>query len=127
MMFGLHVVLVTGGRDYAEPKKVYGYMDAVSFLLGGSIVLVHGGATGLDSLAEAWAKSREQIHICVPAEWSKYGKRAGMRRNSEMGVLATASIAVAFRGGRGTLGMISVIRNLEPKPELILPDGEFWK
>lgn len=124
----VYCVLVTGGRDYANPAKVFSWLDTVAFLYGPDIMLFHGGARGLDSIAEAWAKQREQIHVCMPAQWLKYDKKAGMKRNAEMGALSGAHVVVAFAGGRGTLGMLGIAQNtMDPKPHIILPDGEFWK
>lgn len=123
----LYRVLVTGGRDYGDPAKVYSWLDSVSLLYGRDIVLIHGGARGLDTIADSWAKARQQIHVCLPAQWDKYGKKAGMKRNAEMAALSGAHVVVAFRGGRGTMGMLSLVSSMDPQPVLILPDGEFWK
>lgn len=122
-------VLVTGGRDYGDGFKVYQTLDAVAFLCGGDIMLMHGGTTGADSFADAWAKKREQISVRVPAQWSKYGNKAGTKRNAEMAAISQAHYVIAFRGGRGTLNMLSLARDImeNPKPQIILPDGEFWK
>lgn len=123
----VYCVLVTGGRDYADSVKVYSYLDTILFMCGGDIMLIHGGARGLDTIADEWAKAREQISVRIPAQWSKYGRSAGMKRNAEMAALSQARIVAGFRGGRGTLGMLSLVPQMDPKPILILPDGEFWK
>lgn len=71
-------------------------------------VVVSGGAAGPDRTAIEWANSRGvpcEIHY---AEWSKYGKRAGMVRNKKM--LETADAVIAFWDGesRGTKNMIEI-------------------
>lgn len=124
----LYVVLVTGGRDYVDRFKVYSTLDALTLLCGGDIMLVHGGARGADTFAAEWAYDREQISVRIPAQWSKDPKKAGIKRNAEMAALSQANYVVVFRGGRGTMNMKSLAENvMEPKPEIILPDGEFWK
>ena len=40
----LYCVLVTGGREYYDRTQVYSYLDAVTFMCGGDIMLIHGGA-----------------------------------------------------------------------------------
>lgn len=123
----VYCVLVTGGRDYADGFKVFQCLDALAFLCGGDIMLMHGGARGADSLAEAWAIEREQISVRVPAQWSKFGNRAGPKRNALMAAISQAHYVVAFAGGRGTRNMLSLAEVMEPKPQILLPDGEFWK
>lgn len=110
------VILVCGGRDYDDA-------DAVNFLLDGEharhpIALVFtGAATGADWWAESWARAREISYRGVPAQWKKYGRSAGPRRNE---VLRTALLhyqaqgytvaCVAFPGGRGTAHMVGLCR-----------------
>lgn len=91
-------------------------------------MLIHGGARGIDTMCEDWAREREQICVRIPAQWSKYGTRAGMKRNAEMAAFSQANVVVVFEGGRGTLNMLRIARNMDdPKPIILLPDGEFWK
>lgn len=123
-------ILVCGGRDYADPGKVYRFMDGICDLYGGDIVLITGAARGADLIAEDWAKSRQQVYVGFPAQWDRdpTRKKAGMERNAEMAAISQAAAVVVFRGGRGTLGMLSLARNMEdPVPFIFLPDGEFWK
>ena len=48
------------------------------------IHIVSGGARGADSLAEQYARERGyQMHV-FPADWNKFGKSAGYRRNEQM-------------------------------------------
>jgi hypothetical protein len=63
----------------------------------GDLVIVTGDAQGADALAVAWAKERKQrvdIHF---ANWSRYGKRAGPMRNSEL--VAACDVLIAYWGG----------------------------
>lgn len=123
----LYCVLVTGGRDYPDRARVFQYLDAVSLLCGGDVMLIHGGARGADTFAEEWAREREQISVRIPAQWDKYQKAAGFKRNAEMAAMSNANYVVVFRGGRGTMNMLGLARNMEPRPEIILADGEFWR
>lgn len=75
--------LVAGSRtitDYNYIKEILDY-----FLQNKSeITIVSGGARGVDSLAERYAKERNYGLKIFPANWDKYGKQAGYIRNDEM-------------------------------------------
>ena len=99
-----HIVLVCGGRDYTDRDFLRVALDTLSERKG-NVTILHGGChTGADSLAEEWAASRERPSIIVRAEWSKYGKSAGPRRNAIMLHYIPDGV-VAFPGGSGTLDM----------------------
>ena len=97
-------ILVTGSRKWADQTTVW---DALSIVTGNafragchSIVVVHGCARGADMFAEEWVSmhSREDWPVRAdrhPANWQRYGKAAGMRRNREM-VQAGADVCLAF-------------------------------
>ena len=48
------------------------------------IEIVSGGASGTDAMAERYAHDHGYSLQIFPAEWSRYGKRAGYVRNREM-------------------------------------------
>lgn len=85
--------IVTGARDYVD----VGYVrDVLSTLPHGSII-VHGGCTGCDAIAEVIAHTIGCITEVHPADWSTFGKFAGPKRNQEMVDLG-ADIVHAFPG-----------------------------
>lgn len=67
--------------------------------------VVHGGARGIDSGANLFAKGVWPIKI-FPADWDKFGKRAGPLRNRQMAEYADALIAIWDGESRGTKNMI---------------------
>lgn len=46
--------------------------------------IVSGGARGADSLGERFAEEFNKELIVFPAEWKKYGKSAGFKRNVDI-------------------------------------------
>lgn len=48
-------------------------------------VLIHGACpTGADALADEYARATGMHIIRRPADWDRYGKRAGFLRNAEL-------------------------------------------
>jgi hypothetical protein len=88
--------------------------------------VVCGGARGVDMLGCEWAQERGIPVAWYPAEWDRYGKSAGYRRNVQMGDYADALIAVQLNGSNGTQHMIDIaterglkvfVRRVNPTPE----------
>ena len=104
-------VLVCGGRDYPA-EAVWQYLEhCAPAELGARItVLLHGGATGADQAAAEWAKrsAAEGVKaVAYPANWRRFGKRAGPLRNQRMLDEGRPEAVIAFAGGRGTADMVS--------------------
>jgi hypothetical protein len=74
-------------------------------------VVISGTARGADKLGELWA---EHFGIPVerfPADWDKFGKSAGYKRNAEMADNAEALIALWDGKSRGTKHMIDIAKS----------------
>lgn len=102
-------ILITGSRDWTNYQAVY---DAVAYVSDYAIqkegvspedvILVSGTAKGADRMSE---EAAEALGITIerhPADWDRYGKRAGFVRNAEM-VNAGADVCLAFirNGSKG--------------------------
>lgn len=95
-------VVIAGSRDlYPTIEEVEGAVKASGF---GVTEVVHGDYRGVDTAAKAWGLSKGLKVTPFPAEWKKYGGRAGPIRNGKMAVYGNALIA--FPGGNGTDDMI---------------------
>lgn len=68
--------------------------------------VIHGAAPGADFLAGWWAMTNNIPVRAFPADWRKYGKRAGFRRNQQMLDEGKPDIVFAFPGGNGTKDMV---------------------
>ena len=101
-------ILVCGGRDYADQDTVFATLDNVVEIFGEITGVIHGAAKGADSLAGKWANDRNIAELKYPADWAKYGKRAGYLRNQEMLDKGKPDFVVAFPGGRGTAMMVDI-------------------
>lgn len=111
-------VCVCGGRDYADRNAVFAALNDIypREVALAPLVIVEGGARGADHFAKEWAilgsalKGTDQIvHEPHPAQWTKYRRAAGPRRNQEM-VDSGLDLLLAFPGGTGTRDMIRKCR-----------------
>ena len=102
-------ILVCGGRHYNNRKKVFNILDHVhSTRVISSIV--HGDATGADTLAKEWAIARGVEQLPYPARW-EYGTHMGPIRNTIMIVEnQDIEMVIAFPGDVGTADMIKKAR-----------------
>lgn len=97
-------VIVCGGRDYNDTKAIFTALDKLHAQTPIEAV-IHGNASGADRIGGAWDENRGVGNWPVPAQWAKFGKSAGPRRNQNMLGMG-ADAVVAFPGGRGTADMI---------------------
>lgn len=73
--------------------------------------VVCGMAPGADLLGKLWAEKHGIPVKCFPADWSRYGKRAGPIRNVQMAEYADALIAIWDGKSNGTAHMIREARS----------------
>lgn len=109
------VILVCGGREYADYEHVCEVLDEV---VGWSqddanrVKVVNGGARGADQLTSKWARERgygaRLVEVPVtPDDWAQYGKAAGPLRNQKMLDVHKPDQGVVFPGGNGTSDMLT--------------------
>lgn len=114
-------VLVCGGRDFTDRDAVYRYLDRLNEEAGIGMI-IHGDASGADTLAKDWGEDRG-VHVePEPAEWgdiehpeavvryrkdgTPYDVTAGHRRNQLMLDKWQPDLVVAFPGKKGTASMV---------------------
>jgi hypothetical protein len=99
------VAIVCGGRYYSDVDFFYQQMDYLHTVLKFALI-VEGGQTGADALAKQWAIERNVPFEEVAADWKRYGRAAGPKRNGQMIKRFHPDCVVAFPGDRGTRNMI---------------------
>lgn len=114
-------LIVAGGRNFIDTQvMITVLMDLVEKgKIDPNPELVCGMARGADILAfRLWKQENMQIHV-FPAEWDKYGKSAGFRRNKEMGEFADAAVCFWDGNSKGTKHMIDIMNRLN-KPVYVV-------
>jgi hypothetical protein len=102
-------VIIAGGRDFQDLDKLVEVCDRV-FKDYQQVEIVSGVANGADKLGELYANERGHLIKQFPADWEKYGKSAGYRRNAEMAKYAGALIAFWDGTSKGTSHMINLAK-----------------
>lgn len=99
-------LLVTSGRIFSDRDFLFATLDRLHaehhFTL-----LIHGDARGADRLAGEWAQERGVLILACPADWKRYGRGAGPKRNRQM-LDQKPDLVVAFPGESGTRHMVII-------------------
>lgn len=107
-----NLVIVTGGRDYADYGKVRDELKGVN-----PSFVIEGGAKGADSLARRACDELMIPHVTVWALWGSDGtwnRKAGYDRNLLMAKMMSRlggnnpQRVLAFPGGKGTQMMVDI-------------------
>jgi hypothetical protein len=114
-------ILVCGGR-HVDHKHPYAYQN-VSQIISNHIInwtepddegnqlpiahIIHGGAIGVDTLADKYAIDNWLTVDVYKADWEQYGKAAGPIRNQRMLDEGQPDMIIAINPGRGTRDMIA--------------------
>lgn len=101
-------VVIAGCRDYTDYKEAKPYIDFCisNIRKGNEIVIVSGGASGADAIGERYAKENGFKVERYPADWNRYGRSAGPRRNQKMAEVCDYVICFWDGESRGTKSMI---------------------
>lgn len=103
-------VLVCGGRDFSDTALVESTLDRLHEEVPIKAI-IHGGASGADTIARLWAQSKGIWQRAWIPNWGRDRGAAGPIRNRLMLQEGKPDLVVAFPGGRGTADMIRQARN----------------
>lgn len=95
-------VVITGSRGWTDKQAIFRRLVE----LPDSTTVIAGGARGADTIAAEACETYNHLTLQVfPADWEKYGKRAGFIRNAQM-LDEQPDLVLAFWDGesKGTLG-----------------------
>lgn len=105
-------VVIAGCRDYNNYDEAKAYIDfcLCNIRKEHNIVILSGCARGADALGERYAKENGFPVEKHPADWKRYGKSAGPKRNREMAELSDYVICFWDKKSKGTKSMIEYAR-----------------
>ena len=118
-------VIIAGSREFNDYEFL---KEKCLFFLSSKlkdpkykVIIVSGNARGADSLGERFAKEQNLPLELFPANWDKYGKSAGYRRNKDMALVSNALIAFKLETAenKGTNNMIEIAQKEHLKVRVI--------
>ena len=107
-------VVIVGSRDFENYKFFSSKVNkCLSDIRNGyELIILPRHCSGVDIMAEQYAEDNGFALEIFHAEWSKYGKAAGPKRNKQM--IEVADFAIAFpSGGNGTKSLIELAKKRE--------------
>ncbi len=103
-------VIIAGSRTFdSRQADVLATIKELALTLSQPVTeVISGGAAGVDSLGEFWARWSHESPIPVrrfPADWEKFGRAAGAIRNKQMAENADALLLIWDGESRGSADM----------------------
>ena len=107
-------IVIVGSRSFSN----YSFMKkCILNIIDVNIIdyIISGGAKGADSLAEVFAKDYNIRTMIFKPNWKKYGRAAGVIRNTD--IINNADIVIAFPIGdsKGTYNSINKAKKADKK------------
>mgnify|MGYP000767372591 FL=1 len=80
-------VIIAGSREFTDQtklNKVCRWIFKTARIPVSGTTIISGTCRGTDKMGEEYAREEGMAVARFPADWSRYGKMAGPRRNGEM-------------------------------------------
>lgn len=108
-------IVIAGCRNYSNYNLAKEFIETcISDMPPQTkIIIISGGCKGADTLGERFAKENGYEIEKYPAQWNKYGRAAGPKRNRIMA--EKCDLVICFWDGKskGTKSMIDCARELD--------------
>ncbi|MBR4100013.1 MAG: DUF2493 domain-containing protein [Clostridia bacterium] len=107
-------IVVAGGRDYENYEEAKRYIDFCIENIKNkhTLIFISGGCKGADMIGERYAKENGFEIERYLADWKRYGKSAGPKRNKQMAQIADFIICFWDGKSKGTKSMIEYAKTL---------------
>lgn len=114
-------IIIAGGRDFNDydflKKEASIFISEIDN--GDHIEIVSGGAKGVDLLGEKFAEEKNLELIVFAADWKKFGRAAGPKRNAQMAKYATHLLSFWNGESKGTKSMLTLAKKENLKVKII--------
>ena len=113
---GLMKLIIAGSRTFTDYQRLCQVLAPDRHRIA---QVITGGARGADQLGYRWAWKHAIRHQLFRAEWERFGKSAGMRRNHQMAQAGDVLVACWDGQSPGTAHMIQCMEQLG-KPVVVV-------
>ena len=111
-------LIIAGGREFNNYELLE--REVLDFIKDEKdITIISGLARGADTLGCKFADSYNLPMVGFAADWKKFGRGAGLKRNKLMAKNADALIAFWDGSSRGTMSMIDYAHELNLKIKVV--------
>ncbi len=103
-------IIIAGSREFNDYPLLKNTMDKliINKRQTHKIIIISGTCYGADKLGEKYGILSGFLIERYPANWEKYGKEAGFKRNTKMAMVANALVAFWNKQSNGTRHMINI-------------------
>ena len=107
-------IVIAGSRDYNDYSEAKQYIDMCISQIKNeyTLIFLSGGCRGADMLGERYAEEKGYPIEKYPAQWHKYGKAAGPKRNRKMAQICDYVICFWDGKSKGTKSMIEFAKRM---------------
>ena len=109
-------LIIAGSRTF----KNYEFLKENLKEIKGISEIISGGAIGADRLGEKWAKENNISLRIFNADWSSFGRKAGVIRNNSMALYCDEAIIFWDGKSRGSKNMIDRMKEFNKPYKVIL-------
>lgn len=109
--------IIAGSRTITDQKVVDSACDNCGWRIN---TVVCGKARGVDTLGESYALRNGIPVTYYPAEWDRYGKSAGYKRNAQMAENAEALILIWDGKSKGSAMMLQIAERKGLRTHVVL-------
>lgn len=106
-------LIIAGSRSFKNYKLAKEIIANMTSQKQNDLIIVSGNANGADKIGERYAEEFNIPLEVYPANWEKYGKKAGILRNHEMAKVSDGLLAFWDGKSPGTWDMITTMSSKE--------------
>lgn len=121
----MQTVVIAGSRGITNKEFIRKEMNNLWREIG-PFRLVSGMARGVDRISRDIAVAAGVEVIEMPADWDRYGRRAGYLRNVEMAKIADYGLILWDGQSRGTQHMMNIMSEMHKPTDVVVVEKGDW-